>query len=384
MRHALVVAEVALAVILLVGAALFIGSFMALIRIDPGFNPDHVLTAQISPRVEIRTQPRDRAIAFADLVERIGRIPGVIHASMTDGVPLLSGVNSTSLIVPGTAIDLTAGHSIIVRRVTPEYHDALGVSLRAGRVFTDADRKGAPDVVVISESAARLYFSGESAIGRIIGVSGDRTIVGVVADVHQFSLETGPLTEAYVPMAQASVYGGHLVIRTSGRPYDVLPAVKSAVYAVLPDVPLRNVRTMEELIAGRVAQRRLTALLVGLFGVLGLAIAAVGVYGVMAYLVSQRTREIGVRIALGATRSDVVGMVLLEAGVLVASGLVIGGIAAWNLSAVSTAFLFRVEPTDPRAFALAVVSLLAAALVASAIPARRAASVDPMVALRAE
>jgi putative ABC transport system permease protein len=384
MRHALVVAEVALAVVLLVGAALFIGSFMALIRIDPGFNPERVLTAQISPRVEIRTEPRDRGVAFADVVERIGRIPGVIHASMSDGVPLSSGVNSTSLIVPGTAIDLTAGHMISVRRVTPEYHDALGVSLRAGRLFNVTDRKGAPDVAIISESAARKYFPGQSAIGRMVRISGDRVIVGVVHDVHQFSLETEPLTEAYVPIAQTPVFGGHLVIRTTGNPYDVLPAVKSAVFAVLPDVPLRNVRTMEELIAGRVAQRRLTALLLGLFGLLGVAIAAVGVYGVMAYLVAHRTREIGVRMALGATRSNVVGMVLLNAGALVGTGLVIGGIAAWNLSAASTAFLFRVEPTDPRAFVVAILSLSVPALVASAIPARRAASVDPMVALRTE
>ena len=174
------------------------------------------------------------------------------------------------------------------------------------------------------------------------------------------------------------------MIRTSGNPYDVLPAVKAAVYAVLPDVPLRNVTTMETLVAGQVAQRKLTMLLLGLFGLLGLVIAAVGVYGVMAYFVSQRTREIGVRMALGATRSNVVGIVLINACALVASGLVIGGVAAWYLSAASQAFLFQLEPTDPRAFAAAVVTLSVAALAASAIPAGRAASVDPMVALRAE
>jgi putative ABC transport system permease protein len=185
-------------------------------------------------------------------------------------------------------------------------------------------------------------------------------------------------------MAQAPVAVGELVIRTTGNPYNVLPAVKSAVFAVLRDVPLRNIGTMEELIARRVAQRKLTMLLLGLFGLLGLVIAAVGLYGVMAYLVSRRTREIGVRMALGATRSNVVRMVLLNACALVASGLVIGTVAAWYLSAAAKAFLFRLEPTDPRAFAAAAVSLLVAALVASAIPARRAAGVDPMVALRAE
>jgi putative ABC transport system permease protein len=178
--------------------------------------------------------------------------------------------------------------------------------------------------------------------------------------------------------------GGGLIIRTIGDPYAVLAGVKAAVFAVLPDVPLRNVSTMDELVAKRFAQRRLNMLLLGLFGLLGLVIAAVGIYGLMAFLVAQRTREIGVRIALGASRSRVVAMVLVKAAVLVTSGLVIGGAAAWYLSAASRAFLFHVEPTDPRAFAAAAVSLLVAALLASAIPARRAACVDPMVALRTE
>jgi putative ABC transport system permease protein len=379
LRGALVVAEVALAVVLLVGASLFIGSFVSLIRIDPGFNPENVLTAQISPRVESRTRPADSAPAFAQIVERISRIPGVMHASMiSGGIPLNGGVNTTTFPVPGGVITLS------VRRVTPDYHKALKIPLRKGRWFNATDRSGAPAVVIINDAAAKTFFPGEDAIGRTLPGDRNLTIVGVVGDVHQTSLETEPLTEAYVPMAQARVSGAELVIRTSGNPYDVLPAVKSAVFAVLPDVPLRNVKTMEEHVARRIAQRKLTMLLLGLFGLLGLAIAAVGVYGVMAYVVSQRTREIGVRMALGATRSNVVGMVLLNAGALVASGLVLGGVAAWYLSAVSKTFLFQLEPTDPRAFAAAIVSLLVAALVASAIPARRAAGVDPMVALRTE
>jgi putative ABC transport system permease protein len=384
MRSALLVAEVALAVVLLVGAALFIGSFVSLIRIDPGFSPDHVLIAQISPRIESRAEPQDAGSAFAQIVERLAGVPGVVYASMSDGLPLRSGVSATTLTIPGTAIDLTAGEMISVRRVTPDFHSVLRIPLRNGRLFNAADRADGPAVIIINESAAKKYFPGENPIGRLIKVQENRTIVGVVGDIHQTSLETEPMTEAYVPMAQARVPGGELVIRTSGNPYDMLPAVKSAVFEVLPDVPLRNVGTMEELIAKRVAQRKLTMLLLGLFGLLGLVIAAVGVYGVMAYLVSQRTREIGVRMALGATRSNVVGMVLLNACALVASGLVIGGVAAWYLSAASQAFLFRLESTDPRAFAAAVVSLSVAALVASVIPARRAASVDPMVALRSE
>ena len=384
-RSVLVLAEVALAVVLLVGAALFTGSFTALMQIDPGFSPDHVLTAQISPRIESRTQPRDSGPAFAALVERIDHIPGVLHASMVGGnVPLQGGYNATSLSIPQKNIDLTTGEMISVSKVTADYHAALRIPLRRGRLFDATDRQGSAAVVLINESAARKYFPGEDPIGQTVGIHGNRTIIGVVGDVHQTSLEMEPRTEAYIPIAQTSVSGGELVVRTTGRPYDVLPAVKSAVFAVLPDVPLRNTMTMEELIGKRVAQRRLGMLLLGLFGVLALVISAAGIYGLMAHVVSQRTREIGVRIALGATRANVVGLVVFNALALVGSGLLIGAGAAWYLSAAVKPFLFRIEATDARAFSAALVLLAAAALVASIVPARRAASVDPMVVLRAE
>jgi putative ABC transport system permease protein len=198
------------------------------------------------------------------------------------------------------------------------------------------------------------------------------------------SIEAEPRAEAYVPMEQAVVTGSELAIRTSGNPDEVLPQVKAALFAVMPDVPLRNIRPLEELIAVRIVQRKITMLLLGLFGLLGLVISMIGIYGVMAYLVSQRAREIGVRMALGATRGNVMRMVLLNAFVMVASGLILGGIGAWYLSAAATAFLFKIEATDPRAFAAAFLLLALAAFIASAVPARRAAGVDPVVALRAE
>jgi putative ABC transport system permease protein len=383
LRSALVVAEVALAVVLLVGAALFIGSFITLMRIDPGFNPEGVLTVQVSPRFEPGKPPADTSRAMTDIVERISQAPGVLHASViAGGMPLGGSMSVTSISVRGRKIDKDQGISI--RRVTPDYHQALRIPLKAGRLFEGADRKDGVQVVIINEAAAKKYFPGEDPIGRLATVNGERTVVGVVGDVHQSSLETEPRTEAYIPLAQAETASGELVIRTNGDPYQVLPAVKAAVLAVLPDVPLRNVRSMAEVLARRVAQRRLNMLLLGLFGLLGLVISAVGIYGVMAYTVAQRTREIGVRMALGATRSRVVGMVLGKACVLVALGLAIGGLGAWYLSAAAKTFLFRIESNDPRAFVVAVLVLALAALVASAIPARRAAKVDPMVALRAE
>ena len=383
LRDALVVAEVALAVVLLVGAALFLGSFLSLIRIDPGFDASPVLTIQISPRVQDRTAPRDAGPAFDELVDRIGRLPGVEFASASSGLPLSGGISASSVTIPGR-LDVPLEEMISLARVTPDYHRAMGIPLRRGRFFTSADRRGTANVVIISEGAARKYFPEQDPIGRTVGLGSNHTVVGVVGDVHQFSLEVDPMTQAYVPVAQSSLPGGLLAIRTHGDPYDVLPSVKSAVFALFPEVPLRNVITMEELLGKRVAQRRLTMMLLGLFGLLGLTIAAVGVYGVMAYLVAQRTREIGVRMALGATRLIVVFLVLRKAIALVATGLVCGGVAAWYLSATTKVFLFRLEPTDPRAFAAAVVSLSVAALIASLLPAVRAAQVDPIVALRTE
>ena len=388
MRSALVVAEVALAVILLVGAALFIGSFRTLMKIDPGFEPSNLITAGVYPRLERSRSTGDSLPNYApqiqQIVERLQQTPGVVHASaISGGMPMGGSMSITTITIPGRTLE-RADAGISIRRVTPDYHEAMGIPLREGRLFEPADREGATQVVVINESAARKYFPGESPLGRQVGINGDRTIVGVVGDVYQSSLETEPRTEAYIPVAQGHTIFSELVVKTAGDPYSVVPHMRAAVLAAMPEVPLRNVRTMEEVMGRRTAQRRLNMLLLGLFGLLGLVISAVGIYGVMAYVVSQRTREIGVRMALGATRRSVVGMVMRGAGVLVAIGLVIGGVGAWFLAASAQSFLFRMDVTDPRAFAAAIGVLAAAAAVASLIPARRAASVDPMIALRAE
>jgi putative ABC transport system permease protein len=383
-RSILVVAEVALAVVLVVGAALFIGSFIALMRIDPGFSVERVLTAQVFPRVEPGAPPRDSSRALAEIVERVAQAPGVIHTAVIScNLPLAGSSCGTRMAVPGR--ELPDKGRISISGITPGYHRALRIPLRNGRFFAESDRKNAPRVAIINESAAKKYFPGEDPIGRMVTFNKDeRTIVGVVGDVHQSSLETEPREEVYIPIAQQSTFGASLVIHTRGNPYDVVPAAKAAVRDVLPDVPLRNVQTMEELMARQVAQRRLNMLLLGLFGLLGLVIAAVGIYGVITYVVSQRTREIGVRMALGATRGRVVGMVMTNACLLVAAGLLMGSAGAWYLRAGAESFLFRTQANDPRAFLAALTALGLAGIVASAIPACRAASVHPMVALRAE
>jgi predicted lysophospholipase L1 biosynthesis ABC-type transport system permease subunit len=278
LRSALVVAEVSLAVVLLVGAALFIGSFVALMRVDPGFDTTNVLAAQITPLVGSVSAPADRREAFAEIVDRVGALPGVEHAALLLGQrPLTDGISSTSFPLPDGQIA-----RLSIKRVSPAYHAVL------------------------------------------------------------------------------------------------------RIFAVLPDVPLRNVTTIEEMFSQRMAQRRLNMLLLALFGLLGLTIAGAGMYGLMAFVVAQKTREIGVRMALGASRERVVGTVVVHALALVAAGIALGSSLAWYLSDTARAFLFGIGPTDPRAFAAAAVSLLAAALVATIVPAWRAASVDPVSVLRAE
>ena len=383
-RGALVVVEVALAVVLLVGAALFIGSFIRLMRVDPGFNPNGVITMQLASPAQPGQRPREWGTAFAQIVERLSQSHGIVEASaVSPGIPLSIRARIDGLSVPGRPNEGQAPVSL--KNVTPAYHRALGIALKSGRLFDVTDREGSPNVVIINESAAKTVFPGEDPVGRTVVVArADRTVVGVVADVRQWSFEESTLAEVYLPMTQVTPGTGYLVIRTGDDPRAALPAIRAAVLDVLPDIPLRYVATMDELVARQTAQRRLNMLMLGLFGLLGLVISAVGVYGVMAYAVSQRTREIGIRMALGATRSQVMGMIFGNACVLIVVGLICGGAGAWYLSGSAKAFLYQLEPNDVRAFVAASLTLSLAAIAASAIPARRAASVDPTVALRAE
>jgi putative ABC transport system permease protein len=384
LRGALVVVEVALAVVLLVGAALFIGSFVRLMRVDLGFNPNGVITMQLYSPAQPGQRPPDWSATFSQIVDRLGQSNGIVQASaVSPGIPLSVRLHMDGLTVRGGTIEGQTGVSL--KRVTPGYHQALRIPLRSGRLFESTDRDGSPNVAIISDTAAKTFFPGEDPLGRTVVVArADRTVVGVVADVRQWSLEESTQAEVYLAMAQVSPGTGYLVIRTGDDPRAALPAIRAAVLDVLPDVPLRYVATMDELVARQTAQRRLNMLMLGLFGLLGLVISAVGVYGVMAYAVSQRTREIGVRMALGATRSQVMGMIFANASLLIVAGLVCGGAGAWYLSASAKAFLYELEPNDVRAFVAASLTLSLAAIAASAIPARRAASVDPTVALRAE
>jgi predicted permease len=381
---ALVVAEVALTVVLLVGAALFIGSFVNAMGVDAGFRSDHVLTAQVFPRSSTGSTPFDVGRALAVIVDRARQLPGVIDAAAAaPGIPLRVNLRVDALRAPGQPLD--RGMSVSVKVVTPGYHRTLAIPLSRGRTFSDDDRAGAEAVVILSDAAARMPFAGDDPLGRVVTVGGaDRRVVGVVANARQSSFEVSPHPEVYLPMAQSPYRYGFLLLRTSGDPNDALPGLRAIVAQVLPMEPLRQIARLDDLVAAQTAERRLNMLMFSLFGLLGLVISAVGLFGVIAYLVSQQTRDIGIRMALGATRSRVVAGVLGHAGGLVLSGLVAGGLAAWSLSNVAGAFLFGLDPRDARAYAVAMVTLLAAALVATVLPARRAASISPIEALRHE
>ena len=384
-RRALVVAEAALAVVLLVGAALFIGSFINVMRVDPGFRSDHVLSAQVIARPGPGSAPTDLSPFFADIVDRARRLPGVIDAAAASpGVPFRIQLWIDALRAPGQPLDPSMAVSAKV--VTASYHRTLAIPLRSGRYFSDDDRAEAEAVVILSDAAARMPFAGDDPLGRVVVVAGgERRVVGVVANARQASLEVSPFPEVYVPMAQSSPRSySYLLLRTSGDPNDALPALRTVVAQVLPDVPLRNIARLDDLHAAQVAERRLNMLMFSLFGLLGLVICAVGIFGVIAYLVSQQTREIGIRMALGATRARVIAGVIGEASRLVAAGLVAGGLTAWSLSNLAGRFLFGLDPGDVRAYGVAMATLIVAAIVATVLPARRAASVDPTEALRSE
>jgi predicted permease len=390
MRSVLVVAEVALAVILLVGAGLFTGSFVRLMRVDPGFDYRNVIALGIG----LRLQPGERfgdeyaarnARYVEQVLEAIDRVAGVDTAAVVSGgLPLTGSWSRTTITLPGRGELKGDGDNIDRRVVTPGYLQLMRIPLLKGRYLSADDRAGGPPVMVINLAAADRYWPGQEALGQRISMNKkDYTVVGIVGSIRHLGPEIAPRQECYLPAAQERAYGGSLVVRTAADPMAVLPAVKAAIWSVNPEQRLTgDTVTLERYMDRLIAQRRFNMAVLALFGVLGLVIAAVGIYGVMAYVVAQRTNEIGVRMALGATRGNVVSMVLRRAGVLMALGLAIGASGAWYLSAGVKSFLFEVQPTDAGIFVAALAVLSFAGLMASALPARRAATVDPVVALR--
>lgn len=389
LRNALVVAEVALAVLLLVGAGLFIGSFVQLMRVDTGFDYRNVIVFNVSPRFQGNFEQAMKASRtyVPQMQEAVRSVPGVTGVeTVSGGLPLTGSWSRNTVTIPGRGELKGDEFSLDRRIVSPEYLQLLKIPLKRGRYLQPTDREHTEPVIVINETAAAKYWPGADALGQRITMNKkERTVVGIVGDIRHLGPEKPARQEGYVPFAQDETIGSTLVIKTAGDPLAIVPSVKAAIWSVNREQRLTGEAvTLEGYMDRLVAQRRFNMALLASFGALGLLIAAVGIYGVMSYVVAQRTNEIGVRMALGATRGTVVNMVLKRASLLMLLGLAIGAVISWMASRGVERYLFQTQPTDPRIFVAALAVLTLAGLMASAVPARRAASVDPLVALRHE
>jgi putative ABC transport system permease protein len=394
-RATLVVVEVGLALVLLVGAGLLLRSFATLTRVSPGFQPENLLVVNLPLSPGTYPEAFQRTAVVDRIVARVRELPGVEHAGMTTALPMSgtgTSIHFNRAAKPPQGPDdyILAG----VRAVTPEYLSTLGVPLRRGRLLTEHDRAGSNPVVVINEAMARQYFSDLDPIGQRIQLgryphdqSPMMEIVGIAGDMKQ-SFALGSKAEMFIPYAQstdnalAGMYlNTALVIRTSVDPLTIVGSLRSAMREIDREQPLVNVRTMETAIAGTVAQPRLQAMLLLIFAGVAVALAAVGVYGVMAYTVSQRIPELGVRMAVGASPSRVVAMVVWHGARLALAGLGLGLAAAVFAARSVERLLFEVDGLDPLTFSLAPIVLVIAALLATYIPARRASRISPLAAL---
>jgi putative ABC transport system permease protein len=388
LRGFLVVSEVALAFVLLIGAGLLIRSFARLTEVDPGLDPRSVLTMDIL--LPFAKYKEGRSLAFfQQTLERVRALPGVEAAAWVYPVPMSGASGSGGFDIEGRLSPTEQTFNAGIRTISPDFFKTFRVPLIKGRLIAESDSAKAPPVVVVNESLARDYFADEDPLGKRITPLGDtRTheIVGVVGDVKHSALDEEAKREMYFPMAQAGLFPifTSLAVRASGDAMQMVAAVRGQVWAVDKDQPISNIQTMERLMAKSVAPRQFNLLLLGVFALVGLALASVGLYGVMSYTVTQRTREIGVRMAMGAQTSDVLRLVIGEGMKLAFIGVLLGLGGALALTRLLKTLLFGVSATDPLTFAVIAVLLTGIALLACWIPARRATKVDPLIALRSE
>ncbi|MEP7343281.1 MAG: ABC transporter permease [Acidobacteriota bacterium] len=392
LRGALVVTEIALALVLLVGAGLLIQTFLKLRALDIGVNPENVLTLRTQlPRSKYGELPK-RAAFYQQVLERVRALPGVTAAGYGTAVPLTWKGGTSGFTVEGK--EQGPGQDANNRQVTAGYLETMGVKLRQGRFFDEHDDAQSQPAAIINETMARQYWPGENAVGKRFKLGGTdstspwRTVVGVVGDVKEMGLEAPPKAETFYPFQQLPDMLWNmprdLTVRTSGDPMSLVAAVRQAVWSVDPAQPISNVRTMDEIMAEEVAQRRIGMTLLAAFAALALLLASLGIYGVLSYAVTQRTQEIGIRMALGANRLAVLRLVMADGLRLAAAGVAIGLGVSFALTRLMTGLLFGVSASDPRTLAGVTLLLTAVALLACYVPARRATKVDPMIALRYE
>jgi predicted permease len=386
LRSSLIVGEVALALVLLVGAGLLMHSFSRLVNVPSGFNPGRALTLQLSLSDQ-KYPDNSRRLAFYNRVaERVAALPGVEAAGLSKSLPLLGGVPDIFFRIPGRANHREPGYDALFDFCTADYFRAMGIPLLRGRPFTEHEVATAARVAIINSAAARDFFPDEDPLGfQIADGNVAYEIVGIVGDVRMRGLARRISPMVYRPQAPAHAWHtATLVARTHGSPLAFVESVRRVIHEIDPAQPLANVRTLDDVVDASVAERRLTLLLLGSFAAVALLLAAIGLYGVIAYVVTQRTREFGIRFALGARRRDVLQLVVSQGMKLVLVGLVLGVIGAFSLTHLLTNLLYEIKPNDPLTFMGVSTVLLTVALFASWLPARRAARVHPMEALRHE
>ena len=389
LKRALIVSEVALTLVLLVGAGLLVRSFVEIQRADLGIQPENVLALQVALPEDTYREHSQRRTFYEQLLSRVAASPGVIKAGAVSIVPFSSSDRSSAFQIIGRP-PFPKGEEpdAQVRISTPAYFEAIGTALRRGRLFTDRDTADSTRVVLINEEFARRFFEGQDPIGQRLNFGGGekqtQQIIGVVADVTDDDLEDEVAAIAYSPYAQNPILTMHLVIRGMHDPAQLAAATRSEVQALDPHLPVSNVKPLRQMIDERSSPKRLMAYLMGIFGLVALLLASVGIYGVMSYAVTQRTQEIGVRMALGAQTKDVLKLIVRTGMAIALVGVVIGLGGAFALSRLLGSLLFKVAPTDLTTFAVVSFSLIVVALIACYIPARRATKVDPLVALRHE
>ena len=391
LRNLLVVAQMALTLVPLVGAGLLVKSFLRLQQVNPGFVSENVLTMRVS--LPALFDEGDKAVLFfKQATERIESIPGVESVGAVTLLPLIGSNNRASFNIKSRPYPEDQEPVAEFRAITPDYFRAMGIPVIRGRAFTEHDVKGKTGAIIINETMARRYWPGEDPLGKVmsLGVSvsenepAEWEIVAIVGDLKHFSLDSEAVPEMYIPHAQQPWTGMTLVARSSIDPAQLSAAMRGHILALDRNQPVSEVRTMSEVVARSIAQQRFYMLLLALFAVMALVLAAVGIFGVMSYSVTERTREIGIRMALGAQTRDVLRYVVGQGMMLTLAGVAIGLVGSFLLTRLMTNMLYEVDAFDPATFAAISLLLALVAFVACYIPARRATKVDPMVALRYE